>query len=1297
MATVVLAAAGAAFGGSIGGTVLGVSSAVIGRAIGATIGRRIDERLLGQGSEPVETGRIDRFRIMGAQEGRYLPRVYGRMRLGGHVIWATRFKERIEETGGGKGGGPEQRHYSYSVSLAVALCEGTIASVGRIWADGEELARSALNMRVYNGDFTQEPDPLIEAVEGSGTVPAFRGTAYVVFEDLELARFGNRVPQLTFEVVRPVEADSVGAEGDLAQGIPGVALMPGTGEYALATTPVHFNDGLGRNRSANVNTPSGHTDFSASIRSLVEEVPGCGAVGLVVSWFGNDLRIGECSLQPKVEQKTLDGVGMPWQVCSVDRAHAAVIPKKDGLSIYGGTPCDAAVVEAIRHMNAQGLEVMFYPFILMEQGEGNGLPDPWTGADSQPVLPWRGRITTAIAAGRDGSTDGTIAAENEVSSFFGTASVGDFQISQGQVVYNGPNEWSYRRFVLHYAYLCKLAGGVESFCIGSEMRGMTQIRGAANTFPAVEALKVLAADVRQILGAETKISYAADWSEYFGYHPQDGSGDVYFHLDPLWSDENIDFIGIDNYMPLSDWREGAEHEDAYWKSIYNPDYLAANIEGGEGYDWYYHSQDARDAQIRTPIADQAYGEDWVWRYKDIRGWWEAMHHDRVGGLQSHVASPWVPGSKPIRFTEFGCAAIDKGSNQPNRFLDPKSSESGLPHYSNAQRDEFIQRQYFKAMLRYWKDPYNNPVSSVYASAMIDMAHAYAWAWDARPYPAFPNNQDLWSDAENYAAGHWLNGRTGARSIGDVLLEICENAGVADVDVSEAYGVVRGFLSESNDTARAEIQSLMLSQGIGVGEKDGVLVFKNKSADIDHHLSIANVVENTQAGNIRELRGSEAEEVSSVRFGFVEADGRFETVWEEATSTELESGTVSGTELSIALTRSEGRLKAENWLAETKVSRDRISFGVPHSAMDVGAGDVVSLEGRGRYRVDSVEVAEHRRIEAVRVDPEVYRAGRIEDQPPVQAAFIAPVPVYPLFLDLPMMTGDEVPHAPYVAVSANPWPGPVAVYNDGGIGEFELNTVISDRAVIGETETELAKADIGIVDRGEALQVRLAAGALRSRDWAAVLNGANRLAIGSASSDQWEILQFSNAELIGPDTYLISNRLRGQFGTDAILPDIWPVGSKVVLLDKAVGQISLSSNLRNLVQSYRVGPAKMAIDSSSYTQIDLAFSGAGLRPYAPCHLRVTQTTEGDEISWIRRSRIGGDSWEVPSVPLSEEVEQYQIRVFAGGVLKRDVVLNSPSWMYTDAMKLADVTTEGYRVEVAQLSAVYGAGGWAKVDV
>ncbi|MBT8418262.1 MAG: host specificity protein, partial [Silicimonas sp.] len=249
MATILLSAAGAAIGSSVGGSFLGVSAAVLGRAAGATVGRLIDAKILGAGSPAIETGKVDRFRLTGASEGAPIATVHGRARVSGQVIWASRFEERSTTSGGGKGtpSQPATTSYSYSVSVAIALCEGPILRVGRIWADGIEISKSDLTLRVYPGTEDQLPDPKIEAVEGAGDVPAYRGVAYVVIEDLNLSRFGNRVPQFSFEVMRA-------GTDDLSDNVRAVAMIPGTGEYALATTPVHFREGPGRNRSANVHS-----------------------------------------------------------------------------------------------------------------------------------------------------------------------------------------------------------------------------------------------------------------------------------------------------------------------------------------------------------------------------------------------------------------------------------------------------------------------------------------------------------------------------------------------------------------------------------------------------------------------------------------------------------------------------------------------------------------------------------------------------------------------------------------------------------------------------------------------------------------------------------------------------------------------------------------------------------------------------------------------------------------------------------------------------------------------------------
>ena len=198
-------------------------------------------------------------------------------------------------------------------------------------------------------------------------------------------------------------------------------------------------------------------------------------------------------------------------------------------------------------------------------------------------------------------------------------------------------------------------------------------------------------------------------------------------------------------------------------STYDLDYLRGNIFAGEGYDWYYASPADRDAQTRTPITDGA-GKPWVFRFKDIRNWWLNQHYNRPAGIESATPTAWVPQSKPFWFTELGCPAVDKGANQPNVFVDPKSSESLLPYYSQGTRDDVMQRRYLQAFHEAF-DPSHpdyiagaNPTSAVYSGPMLDLAHIHVYCWDARPYPAFPTNTAVWGDGDNWRLGHWVTGR-----------------------------------------------------------------------------------------------------------------------------------------------------------------------------------------------------------------------------------------------------------------------------------------------------------------------------------------------------------------------------------------------------------------------------------------------------------------------------------------------------------------------------------------------------------
>ncbi len=84
-----------------------------------------------------------------------------------------------------------------------------------------------------------------------------------------------------------------------------------------------------------------------------------------------------------------------------------------------------------------------------------------------------------------------------------------------------------------------------------------------------------------------------------------------------------------------------------------------------------------------------------------------------------------------------------------------------------------------------------------------------------------------------------------------------------------------------------------------------------------------------------------------------------------------------------------------------------------------------------------------------------------------------------------------------------------------------------------------------------------------------------------------------------------------------------------------------------------------------------FAGVGLRPYAPVHLKVARQAGGDlAASWVRRTRIGGDSWSGIEVPLGETAEAYLVRVVQGGGILREETVAMPGWTYAAADQLAD---------------------------
>jgi hypothetical protein len=1277
MAALLLSAAGAALGGSI----FGSAGAMAGRLIGALAGNAIDQSLFVNRIERSREGpRLADLSVMASTEGAPVARAYGRMRLSGQVIWATALEEvvttRSETSGGGKGGGGQSvttttTTYSYFANFAVALCEGPIAHVARVWADGKPLDLAGLTMRFYRGDEMQSADPLIVAKEGGANAPAYRGTAYVVFERLALANFGNRIPQLSFEIVRPV--------GVLEKSIRAVTLIPGATEFGYEPATVVRLLGPGQSAPENRHVDYAVSDVVASLDELQALCPALERVAVVVTWFGDDLRAGHCRIRPAIDNREKVTHGPTWSVAGTTRADASLVSQIDGRAAFGGTPSDDSVVHLIGELKARGLKVTLYPFVMMDIPPANALPDPWSGATMQPAFPWRGRITCDPAPGRAGSVDGTAAAGGQVAAFFG-----------------GEGDWGYRRMILHYAQLAASAGGVDAFLIGSELKGLTRVRSASGLYPAVDALATLAAEVKVTLGGGTIVTYGADWTEYGAHVVDEAAQEVRFPLDALWASSAIDAIGIDYYAPLADWRDTPDHADrAQAEMIYDRAYLAANLNGGEAFDFYYANDVDRAAQTRVPITD-GLGKAWTFRAKDLWSFWSNAHYERVGGVELPTPTAWIAQSKPIWLTEVGCPAVDKGANQPSIFPDAKSSDAGLPYFSSGRRDDLIQRRYLETVLAaFAPESALNPLSSVYGGPMVEPSAVHVWTWDARPYPAFPAATDTWSDGWNWQTGHWLTGRLGAAPLDGLVATILADSGIDDsIDTATLGEGPDGYLIDRPMTARAAIEPLARAYAFDAVEKGVTLAFRPRGGAPVAELSEDDLVLPEGKAAVRLTRAQETDLPRAVSIGYLDAGADFRRA--AASSRRLVGYTARQIHADIAMVTNDAAAerRAEIWLQDAWAGRESAAFALPPRFLHLVPGDVIALTASGRRRlfeIAEIVDTESRAVKAVAIDPEIFD---LPLSPPRLLAPPAPAtigPVHALLLDLPTLDAQEPPLLTRLAVFADPWPGPVVVWRSYDGLSFERAALVTAPAIVGETLDPLPRGPTSRWDRANGMRVRLYGGVLTSVSDDAVLAGANAAAVRRADG-AWEVLQFANAELVDEKTFALARFLRGQAGSEWAMGDPLPAGSPFVLLDAHVAAIARGLDQLGRAARLRIIAASLDHGDPAAVALDLIPQPTAMRPLSPVHVRARRTPDGVVLSWIRRTRRDGDSWAAAEVPLAEDFERYEVDVMAGGDTVRTLSSATSTVLYPAADEIADFGAPQtiLALRVAQISATVGRG-------
>ncbi|MCA3449708.1 MAG: glycoside hydrolase TIM-barrel-like domain-containing protein, partial [Rhodobacter sp.] len=716
-----------------------------------------------------------------------------------------------------------------------------------------------------------------------------------------------------------------------------------------------------------------------------------------------------------------------------------------------------------------------------------------------------------------------------------------------------------------------------------------------------------------------------------------------------------------------------------WPAIYDRAYLQANMAGGEGFDWFYASAADRSAQIRTAITDGAVAKPWVFRPKDIRAWWTNPHFNRPGGVESGTPTAWVPQSKPIRFTELGCPAIDRGTNQPNVFFDPKSSESFTPYFSRGWRDDAIQRAYLEASYLHWGDPANNPISAVYGGRMVHVPECAAWTWDARPYPFFPELTDVWTDGPNWRLGHWLTGRLGAVSLAALVRHLCLRAGMPEdlIDVTGLWGAVEGYVIAALEAPRSSISTLARHFGFDAIETEGMIRFVMRGRASSTTLTHDDLVASREGEALELIRAQETELPQALKWQVARADEDYDAALVEARRITVDTTRIASESFPMAIPPEESERRCRRALMEAWIGRESATFRLPPSRLALDPADVIRLMHDGReieLRLVSIADSNGRGVEAVRQDRAAYDLPPGDPRPATltrSVVFGAPDVV---LLDLPQLSEDRPAHRPMVAAHAVPWPGEMAVFRSPGADGFALLTTFGSRARIGTLVSDFYPGPTSRFDLGNALVVDLASGTLESVTDLTLFGGANALAVESAPG-KWEIVQAGAAELIATGRYRLTRLLRGQRGTEAAMGNPTPTGARVVVLDSAIAPLPIAEADLGLPWNWRIGPAARAVSDASYTALAFTPAGRGLVPFSPVHVAQPWRTArgpGDlTIHWTRRSRaLVADAWEQVEVPLAEDLESYDVQILDGAVVKRTLTSTTTSVLYTAAQQTAD---------------------------
>lgn len=357
----------------------------------------------------------------------------------------------------------------------------------------------------------------------------------------------------------------------------------------------------------------------------------------------------------------------------------------------------------------------------------------------------------------------------------------------------------------------------------------------------------------------------------------------------------------------------------------------------------------------------------------------------------------------------------------------------------------------------------------------------------------------------------------------------------------------------------------------------------------------------------------------------------------------------------------------------------MDFTLMPGRLGIRAGDSVRIPSGSElwpdiWMVERLDGGRERRVTlrpSTQAGPLITSATVPTDLPDVPVTSAPDVKI----LDIVHLGGDVERGGPLIAAYSAPW-------SEAQITAGEAAVSVLTPGQFGSLTTDLVAGPTGRLIHSDSLTLHMRRGQLASAPLQDVLAGANALALQTDIG--WEVIQYLNAELIGPNEYRLSGLLRGQSGSDGVMAQTVAAGAQIIALGAGLVPIALSNDLRgapiNLTASTALGYEEA---------LNFDYQAVQLKPLSPVHIRARRNGDSLHLSWIRRSRLGADDWASLDIPLGEAVEAYQVRLMDdGGVIYETTTATTACTIDLNALTLGD--NKELTVEITQTSQRCGAG-------